>query len=242
MDQAGGGRIVVVAGATGLVGGHVLDGLLADARWSRVVVLTRRATGRGAGRGGEKIDETIDDKLDERVVDFDALLETGSIAPPVERADDVFACLGTTIAAAGTEERFRRVDHDYTLAVARLARGAGASRIALVSSVGASERSRNFYLRTKGETERDVLAVGFATAVLARPSFLVGERAERRATEGAMTRATSAVAPLLVGGLRKYRPIAAAEVASAMIDAVARGEPGAHALTYAELSERSRRR
>lgn len=222
------GRTALVIGATGLVGGHLVARLLEDARWSRVIVLARRASGRAHG------------KLTEHIVDFEALAN-GAADPELarlteeHRVQDHFSSLGTTIKMAGTQERFRRVDHDYTVAVARLAREAGAERMGFVSSVGAAEGSRNFYLRTKGETERDLGALGFPSLSIARPSALVGERSEARAGERVGIAVLGAVAPLMVGGLRAYRPIAARDVALALLEATAAGGAGTRVLTHAEL-------
>lgn len=214
-------RTALVVGATGLVGGHAVELLAEDPRWSRVIVLARRSTGRAHA------------KITEHIVDFEAL------AVSLDGVDDVFACLGTTIKVAGSQERFRRVDHDYTLAVARRAHDAGASRLALVSSVGASDRASNFYLRVKGETERDVRELGYGTLVIARPSLLVGERREARAGERVGIAVASVVAPLMLGRLRAYRPIAARDVARAMIDAVAEGTSGVRLLTHEDLVGRA---
>src|SRR5262249_10816457 len=122
-------RTALVAGATGLVGKHVVDLLLGREEYGKVIAFVRRPLGKAHA------------KLEERVVDFDAL--------PGVVADDVYACLGTTIKVAGSKERFRRVDHDYTVEVARLAREKGAARLALVSAIGASAASGNFYLSVK---------------------------------------------------------------------------------------------
>lgn len=219
-------RAALLVGATGLVGGHVLDRLLLDSRWSRVVVLARRAVGRK------------DAKLSEQIVDFAALPSSGAATGEggvLDGIDDVFACLGTTIKVAGSKERFREVDHDFTVAVARLAREAGATRIALVSSVGADASASTFYLRVKGETERDVGALGYDQTVIARPSVLVGERNERRPGESAGIAVTSVLAPLMVGALRAYRPIDAKVVAAAMVEAIVSGEKGTRILLHAEL-------
>lgn len=212
-------RTALVAGATGLVGGHVLDLLLAADGYSRVVAIVRRPTGRKH------------DKLVERVVDFDRLEDAGDAFA----VSDVYACLGTTIKVAGSQERFRQVDHDYTVAVATLAKRSGATRLALVSSVGADVASSSFYLRVKGETERDVRAVGFERLVIARPSFLVGERSESRPGERVGIAVIEALGFAMLGGLRKYRAIEAKSVARAMIDAMTTGA-GEQLLQYEQLS------
>jgi uncharacterized protein YbjT (DUF2867 family) len=222
-------RCALVVGATGLVGGHVARELANPPRsggpseHDRIVVLVRRPSG-GAFAG------TAD--VDEKVVDFDRLDRAD-----FEGIDDVFACLGTTIKVAGTQEAFRKVDHDYTVKVAELAKAAGATRFALVSSVGADPGSRNFYLRTKGETERDVEAIGFPTLIVARPSVLVGTRRESRPGEKVGIAVGRAVSFAMIGGLAKYRPIEARVVARAMIAAIAAGTAGKRVLLHDELVE-----
>jgi uncharacterized protein YbjT (DUF2867 family) len=213
-------RTALLVGATGLVGGHVLSLLLAHPDYARVTVLTRRSLGKNH------------DKLSEKLVDFDAL-DAGMREVNV---DDVYACLGTTIKVAGSQEKFRRVDHDYTVDVAARAKKAGATRLALVSSVGAAEKTSNFYLRVKGETERDVGALGYACLTIARPSILMGERKESRPGEAAGLAVARALSFTLMGGLKAYKPIAAATVAAALVKATLAGEPGVRVLQFAELT------
>jgi uncharacterized protein YbjT (DUF2867 family) len=210
-------RTALVAGATGLVGTRVVDLLLAREEYGKVSALVRRSVGKAHA------------KLEERVVDFDQM--------PAVAADDVYACLGTTIKVAGSKERFRKVDHDYTVQMARLAREKGATRLALVSAIGASARSGNFYLSVKGETENDVAALGFETLTIARPSLLVGERSEKRPGEAIGIRVSHALSFALVGGLRQYRPIRAEDVARALVLATLAGAPGKRVLTFAEMTE-----
>lgn len=214
-------RTAAVVGATGLVGGRCLARLLDDPAWVRVRVLTRRPT----GVAHPKLEETVDPLDPDRLAQASAALA----------CDDLFCCLGTTIKAAGSRAAFRRVDHDLVVAVARLARQGGARRAALVSSVGADPRSWSFYLRTKGEAEREVAVAGFECLELLRPSFLVGQRAERRPGEALGVAASSALAGLLVGPTRRYRPIEADLVAAAMITALKRGAPGVHRREFAAL-------
>jgi len=142
-------RTALLVGATGLVGGHCLDLLVSQPSYGRVVALTRRSLGRANASASSKANEVV--------VDFERLSEHADAV----RADDVYCCLGTTRKIAGSDEAFRRVDHDYTVEVARIARQNGATRLALVSSAGADRNSRYLYPRVKGETERDVEALGY---------------------------------------------------------------------------------
>lgn len=191
-------RSVMLAGATGLVGGALLDGLLADASVARVVALTRRALARQ------------DDKLSVIVVDFAAL-------PTLPAVDEVYLALGTTIKVAGSQQAFRAVDFDANLAVARAALTAGARRAGLVSAMGADAGSRVFYNRVKGELEDAVCALPFDGIVIARPSLLVGDRSSLgqpvRRGEQIGESLARALGPLVPARLR---PIAAADVAAAL--------------------------
>jgi uncharacterized protein YbjT (DUF2867 family) len=194
-------RAALLLGATGLVGGHCLERLLAEERYARVVVLGRRPSGREHP------------KLEEHRVDFERLQE----ARERFAVDDVFCCLGTTIRKAGSREAFRRVDHDYPVEAARLASSQGASRYLLVSAMGADPGSRFFYNRVKGEAEEAVRAVPFQAVWVVRPSLLLGEREETRPGEKAAELVLRPLGPLMRGPLRRYRAIPARDVAAAMV-------------------------
>lgn len=191
----------LLLGATGLVGGHVLDLLLADPAYRRVTVLTRRPLAR------------MDPKLDQRTADFDRLRDH-EISFAV---DDVYCCLGTTIAQAGSQDAFRRVDHDYVVEAARLTSQHGGRHFLLVSAAGANAKSRIFYNRVKGEAEEAIRALPLEGAALLRPSLLLGERTEQRAGESVAQRVMPALDWMMVGGLRRYRSIHASTVARAMV-------------------------
>lgn len=201
-------RTALIAGASGLVGGHCLSQLLRDPAYARVIALARRPLAPGP-------------KLETRIVDFDRL-----DAAALPRVDDVYCALGTTIRRAGSQAAFRRVDHSYVVTLARRAAAAGAAQFLLVSALGASPRAPVFYSRVKGEAERDVATLPFQAVHVFRPSFLTGERAEHRPGERIGIAVFRAIAPLLLGPLRKYRPIAAGTVARAMRAAAHRGGAG----------------
>jgi uncharacterized protein YbjT (DUF2867 family) len=152
-------RIAIVAGATGLVGREILAGLLADPAVTAVHSL------------GRKKPAVEHPKLMAHVVDFAAL-------PALAAADEVYLALGTTIKVAGSQAAFRAVDYGANLAVAKAALAAGAKRAGLVSAMGADPRSNIFYSRVKGELESALMALPFEGLVMARPSLLVGNRAE----------------------------------------------------------------
>lgn len=196
-------RAAVLAGPTGLVGSRLLGILLRETRYRHVVALSRRPTG-------------TDPKLEVVDADYDRL---GHVLGGVTSADqpvDVFCCLGTTIGRAGSKEAFRRVDHDYVLALGQWARGARARRIIVISAAGADPASRVFYNRVKGETERDLAALRLRSLVIVRPSLLSGQRDEFRLGERLALITARPFRALIPAGVR---PIAAADVARAMLDA-----------------------
>ncbi len=192
-------KTVCLAGATGLVGRAILEGLLADESVTAVHAMVRRALG------------VTHPKLTPHVVDFAAL-------PSLPPLDEVYLALGTTIKAAGTQAAFRAVDFDANLAVARMALDAGARRAGLVSAMGANAKSRVFYNRVKGELEDALAQLSFDGLVIARPSLLVGDREAlgqpERTAEKAATIVSRLLGPLIPAN---YRPIAAADVARALL-------------------------
>lgn len=211
------GRTALVAGATGLIGGHLVPLLLADPAYEKVVALSRRP-----------LQGIASAKLQTIISDFDALdLALSGIA-----ADDAFCALGTTIKAAGSQEAFRKVDHDYIAAFARAAKAAGAKRFLLVSSMGADANSPIFYSQVKGETERAIRSIGFESMHIFRPGLLLGERKEKRRGEEIGAALTPFLNPLMLGPLRAYRSIKGETVARAMKGAALSGGAGAHIHTH----------
>lgn len=160
------------------------------------------------------------------------------LVAPADRWPDIIAaekpavlicCLGTTIRQAGSKDAFRAVDHDLVLAAARGAKAGGTPHMILVSSVGAAAKSSNFYLRTKGETEDDLRALGFDRLDLIRPGLLRGDRpGPRRLGEGLATIAAPLADALLHGSFRRYRSISGNIVAAAIVALAAHGGSGVH--------------
>lgn len=188
---------LLLAGATGLVGQEVLKLALADPRVGQVLAPTRRAL-------------PAHPRLQAPQVDFDVLPEDAAWWA----ADAVICTLGSTIRQAGSQAAFRRIDHDYPLAIARLAQAHGARTFVLVSATGASPDSRVFYSRIKGELERDLAGLGFASLVILRPGLLGGERTQSRPMEAVGMRLLGALDPVLP---RRYRIVPAARVAACLL-------------------------
>lgn len=218
--------VAIVFGGSGLVGSLVITELLARPDVSRVVGVSRRSLGRTHAKWHEVL-----------VPDFATLGD----APPIPGVTAAFVCLGTTIKTAGSQARFREVDHDYAVAAARLAGRSGAKRLGLVSAIGASTEASTFYSRVKGETERDVAEAATMDAlVVARPSLLLGERTERRTAEHLGIVVARPIAGLFRGPLAPYRPIEADVVARALVQAVLAVDgpltSGRHVLTYDDMA------
>ena len=209
-------KTLLLVGATGLVGREVLRQALADASIERVIAPTRRAL------------ELRHARLENPTVDFEAL----PAAAAWWHVDAVICTLGTTIKRAGSQAAFRQVDYAYPLAVARLARAHGAGAYALTSSMGANAQSRAFYLRTKGETERDLATCGYPSLTLVRPSLIGGERGERRWAEALGLKLFAALGPVLP---RRYRIAPAERIAATLLAAVCAARPGVRVVESEEI-------
>jgi uncharacterized protein YbjT (DUF2867 family) len=202
-------KTVLLLGATGLVGGHILKRLSEHEYCGRVVALTRSAID----------DADAISKLDARIIDF----ERPDDWRDQVAADQTFCALGTTIRKAGSRDAFRRVDFEYPLTVARAALRGGCRHFLLVSAMGADPNSRAFYNRVKGQLEAAILGLGFDRVSIFRPSLLLGDRREFRPGE--------AVGQVLGRWLRfaipdRYRPIHARTVAAAMVRVAVEDPPG----------------
>lgn len=218
-------RSALLAGASGLVGGHVLRLLLGDPQYERVTVLGRQELA------------VAHKKLTRRVMDFDRLAETADFP----RVHDAFCCLGTTIRQAGSQAEFRKVDYTYVVELARLALRHRASQFLVVTAIGADPRSRAFYSRVKGEVEEALRRLQFDGVHIFRPSLLLGARKQFRPLELLARIISPLVSWVMLGPLARYRPIAAARVARAMVR-VARDAPrGVHVYESDQISRLGRR-
>jgi uncharacterized protein YbjT (DUF2867 family) len=211
-------NVAVVAGATGLIGTYLLNVLLEDAFYDVIVAMTRRPL-------------TISSpKLAERIVDYDQLT-----VADLEGATHLFCCLGTTMKTAGSREAFRRVDYVYCERFAQLGHEAGATRLMLVSSVGANPKASSFYLKTKGQIEEAASALGFEALHIFRPGVLMGQRDKERPGERMAARISRAFEFLMGGPLSKYRPMPAGMLSASMAAAGERGAPGKHIHHYLDI-------
>jgi uncharacterized protein YbjT (DUF2867 family) len=222
-------RDLLLAGATGLVGGLLMRRLLADPSFDGTVYAPLR---RDPG--------VADPRLVVLRTDFaNGSGDFGLAAAMQARGDRPLhayaSCLGTTIRAAGSREAFIAVDRDLVLRMAQLAYEHGARHAVLVSSIGASRQSGNFYLRVKGEVEDALARIGFERIDLIQPGLLIGPRSERRPAERLMQAAAPLTNVLMQGGLRRYRSIGAEQVAQAMQHQLGEPAPGVFTHRWREL-------
>ncbi len=194
-------RTALLIGATGLTGNHCLNILLNDDSYQSVTVLTRRAL------------DIRHDKLIQHLVDFDNLEASSDLI----KADDIFCCLGTTIKTAGSKQAFRKVDVEYPTTIAQIAAKNGSEQFLVISAPESNDKSLLFYGRAKAEMEQAVCQFPFNGTYIFRPSLLMGKRDKYRLAEGTAIKVFTALPWLLSGSLKKFHPIEAKAVATAMV-------------------------
>lgn len=195
---------VVIAGATGVVGTCALREMLECMDVGRVTAVGRRSP------------PVHHEKLESSVVEFQDQAALRAAIPVGVTA--AVCCLGTTMKRAGSKEAFRAVDHDAVVAFAQAAKDRGAERFVVVSSLGADARSRNFYLRTKGETEAALQRIGFDHLAILRPSLIddQGTRSEPRFAEKIMLPLARAFFSVF-GKHNRYAPVPASAIGRAAV-------------------------
>lgn len=193
-------KSAIIAGATGLIGSQLLELLLNDPHYNKVIALSRKEL------------SAHHPKLDNVVLDFDHLDDHATDL----RGEDVFCCLGTTMKQAGSKEAFRKVDFVYPHSLASVTRSQGARRFFLVTALGSDKGSSIFYNQVKGEVEEAIRAVGFETLHIFQPSMLLGPRQGSRAGESVGKAVMQTIGFLIP---RKYKAIESAKVARAMLSA-----------------------
>lgn len=193
-------RKAIVIGATGLVGQHLVKQL--SELYDTLIVIARRPP--------RYINASM---RFYQVNDFDNLAEIFA-SVGVDRKTDAFSCLGTTKKQAGSDEAFRKVDHDYNVNFAKLCQDKGVENFFLLSSMNADVHSRFLYNRVKAETEQSIMALGFTQLFIFRPSLLLGKH-KGRPLESIGQKAFQLISPLVSESLSLH-PISAKRVASAM--------------------------
>src|SRR3989337_271360 len=199
-------KTALIAGATGLIGGQLLELLVTSDQYNKVVAITRKALPAHL-------------KIVQVQMELDKIPELHEAF----KAEDVFCCLGTTIARAGSKEKFRQVDLEYPFMLAKNSLALGAKQYLIVTALGAAKDSSIFYNRVKGEVEEAISSVGFQTVHIFRPSLLVGPRSEARTGEEA-----AKVFYKIFGFLipKKYKAIESNKVAMAMLHFASKNQKG----------------
>ena len=214
-------KTAVILGSTGMIGGYLLDLVLADEYFSTVRVLVRRPL------------QKKNDRMEVKLVDFN---DAESFKLALEGCDTIFSCIGTTQKnVKGNNELYRKIDFDIPLKAARFGRDAGCTKFILISSVGANSKSGTFYLRLKGELEEAIQKVGLDEVHVMQPSMLLGERTEKRTAEKIMQGTMKLLNPIFRGSIRKYRAIHGKTVAAAMLRLAKKDKPGFYQYTYDEI-------
>lgn len=212
----------IIAGATGLVGNYLLQVLLFGDEYDEVVVVTRRKL------------PLVHDKLEQLVIDFDHLHDVSAEIT----GHAVFSCLGTIRSKSPDPQQYRKIDHQYPLQLAHIAKQNGVEQFHVISAVGANTNSMFAYTKLKGELEADLKKVQLPALHIYQPSLLVGDRKEQqRPMESFLFGLIKVVDPILIGSLKKYRSINASTVANAMFRKSLSGESGTFTYTTDKIKE-----
>lgn len=210
-------KTAIIIGATGLVGSTLVKKILDNPNYSKVTLLLRKPL------------DIQHPKLQQEIVDFDKLDATKIIG------DDLFCAMGTTLRKAGSKEAQYKIDCTYPYEFGKIAKTNGVKQYILVSSIGSDANSNSFYLRTKGDLEQKIKALDFENFISVRPSFILGDRQEFRLGEKIGIVLAKAISPLLLGSLKKYRGIEAAQIAKSMQVLANKGLTGVHFFESDEL-------
>lgn len=195
------GKSAIILGATGLTGQLVLQQLMEDSRYDKVILFSRSSV------------NAKDDKVVEYLVD---LMKPEDYKADFT-ADEVFCCIGTTAAKTPDKNLYKKIDYGIPVTAAKLAKANGVKTFMVISAMGANVESRVFYNRTKGEMERDVLQQGNDRTYILRPSLIGGDRNEKRLGEYIGKQLFKLLNPLMLGSLKKYRSIHPEKISRAMV-------------------------
>jgi uncharacterized protein YbjT (DUF2867 family) len=213
----------ILIGATGLIGGLLLQKLLNDPEFTNIKLVSRRTAGLQAAR------------LEEVLIDFE---NVDQFKKEMINTDVIFCCIGTTQKKVkGDKTAYRKIDFDIPVKAAMFCAEQKMGKYILVSSAGADAASKNFYLQLKGETESAVLQQAIGSIYIMRPSILLGKRNEFRLLESSGKAIMQLLSILLIGRLSKYKAILAKDVAAAMLDAAKKTGTGRFIYHYKEIME-----
>lgn len=214
-------QTAVIIGATGMVGGLLLQQLLQNDQFSTVRILVRNPV------------QFQHPKLEVKQVLFD---DVESFADGLGHGDTIFCCVGTTQKKVKNDKTaYRKVDYDIPVTAAQLASRNGFRKYLLVSAVGANPNSANFYLQLKGSVEEDICQLPFETIHIFRPSLLMGHRKEERTGEKIAQVVMPAISWMMPGPFRKYKPISGEKVAISMMNAALSSTTGIRIYQYDDM-------
>jgi uncharacterized protein YbjT (DUF2867 family) len=196
-------KTALLFGASGLVGSHLLNQLIKDTNYSKIKLFVRSVT------------EIIDPKVEIIKTDFNNLQNHKEDV----KGDDCFFCIGTTKQNSSDKDEYRRVELDIPKEIAKIAKLNLVNSFIFVSAIYANPNSSGDYVKFKGLVEEELKRLNFPKLALMRPSFLMGDRKEKRVGEKIGIFVFKLLSPLLLGPLKKMRPINAETVAKAMIRA-----------------------
>ncbi|TKH02489.1 NAD-dependent epimerase/dehydratase family protein [Peribacillus simplex] len=218
-------KTALILGATGVVGTQLVKEISNSNIYNEIHLLTRREM---------KFRER---KCTGHVVDFDNLSQYAYLF----NVTDVFICLGTTIKKAKSKEAFRKVDYDYIIEAAKMAKTSNVEKLLVITAMGANSKSKFFYSRVKGDVEGTLQHLEMNTVHIFRPSLLLGEREEFRAGEKISGVLSTFLKFVFVGPLRPYRAIEANKVAAAMYAAAQTTAKGYHFYNSEEIEKLAQR-
>lgn len=211
----------IVYGASGLVGSYILENLLNNANYEQIIIVVRK-------------DLNIQHpKLKTLIGDFNSLTE---VVKDI-RTDEVFIALGTTQKKTPDKNEYYKIDHDYPVLAAKLAKENGAKSVFLVSAIGANANSSIFYTKMKGETEQDIINLNLDHTYIFRPSMILGNRKESRPLEKVFIGIFKFINPLFMGILSKYKGIEASDIAKAMVNSANKRTDKVKILHWEEMTE-----
>ncbi|GGG37522.1 NAD(P)H-binding protein [Bizionia arctica] len=195
------GKTAIILGATGLTGGLVLEQLVLDTRYSKIILFSRSSC------------NIKHDKIEEHLVDLMDLSSYKNLFI----GDEVFCCIGTTKAKTPDEEKYLQIDYGIPVAAAQLCRQNNINTLVVISALGADKQSKVFYNRTKGRMEEAVLLEKIPNTYLLQPSLISGDRNEKRLGESVANVFMKLINPLMIGSLSKYKSIHPITIAKCMV-------------------------
>jgi uncharacterized protein YbjT (DUF2867 family) len=214
-------KTALIIGSTGLIGSQLLELLLESKNYSTVITFVKRDSG------------IQHPKLKQYIIDFDKPEDYQNFVI----GDDFFCTIGTTIKKAGSQDAFRKVDFEYPKEFATIALQNKVKQYLIISSLGADANSGNFYLKTKGEIQDFLKNCNFESISVLQPSLLLGDRKEFRLGEKIGAFFMRLFSFLLIGNLKKYKPIQSEAVAKAMFDIAQKNYKGFHIIESDTIQE-----